>query len=70
MLDSAERARRVIHEINAREAYDQWAEEHERAADLGRWHTADLQDGDQRDAVDGDQVDDVDDLADDYGSTP
>jgi conjugative relaxase-like TrwC/TraI family protein len=69
MLDSAERARRLIHEINAREAYDQWAQEDERAAELARWH-ADDQDGDQRDTVDGSQVDDVDALVDDHQSTP
>jgi hypothetical protein len=38
MLDSAERARRILHEINAREAHDTWAEEDERAAELGRRH--------------------------------
>jgi hypothetical protein len=36
MADSIDRARRTVREFNAREACDEQAEEHERAAELGR----------------------------------
>ena len=63
MVDSTKRARRVLHEINAREAYDQQAEQDE----LGRWHDDD-QNSDRWDTTDGDDLDNVDDWADDYPS--
>jgi hypothetical protein len=44
MANSLDRARRVLHEITARESYDQHAEEEERAAQLGHWHTGDQHD--------------------------
>ena len=44
MLDATERARRTIHELNARDAYDQQAEEEERAAQLARWYSDDQAD--------------------------
>jgi len=41
VLDPTERARRTIHELNTRHAYDQQAEEEERAAQLALWHDDD-----------------------------
>ena len=44
VLDATERARRTIHELNTRDAYDQQAEEEERAAQRARWHDDDQAD--------------------------
>lgn len=41
VLDATERAHRTIHELNTRDAYDQQAEEAERATQLARWHDDD-----------------------------
>ena len=54
------RAYRVLHEINAREAYDQQAAEDERDAQLGRWYADDPYDDPFDDPYD-DPYDDQDD---------
>ena len=58
MVRNTDRARRYLHELHAREVYDQQAEEDERAAQLARWHDddhhSDTRDGDTLDEADAD----------------
>jgi hypothetical protein len=54
------RARRAIHEIQAREAWEQHAADDERAAQLARWHDNDAH------LDDANAVDDAAELADDH----
>ena len=61
------RARRTIHEIDARDAYDQHAEHDQRTDQLGRWRHDDHSDGD---ALDGEADDWGESDADEYAPVP